>query len=356
MSSTITSGKCAAAFKKPNGAVVYVLFEKTHDTNVTPHEPRWGCFAIGEYADVMRSVFVNASSCESGGLQGGSKRLIKPENYIAGWRKELSNPCGIENKVITLTMGDNFYSTFKPDRLNEVRVELAKIDRLDVFADLQTGQSEINLFEDADVVQAIFGYAKFSNPWKILAFHNCHTLHHPELGIETRIGKIDPPVCEVRKINAHDLLVQCGSNGQWVNWGYAYASVGRYIIEVAYAQEMKQSGSSKNLITEFRELCASASNLSGDTMLTFYRLDAVGVKNWQLEYLDKFAQEFGVVESGQPAPVKFTVKFADIKNSPHGMYYLQKGYLHETQVSWHLPTATSHLAITSNQQLDLLAA
>ena len=345
MGATITTGKLAAAFQRTNGTVVYVLFEKTHEANCYPHDPSWHCIAIGEYADVLFNVFGHASGCEGGGLQGSGGRLIKPENYIAAWRRELVNPVSFPDRKITLDANEQM------DGIS-VREALSLIGRDDIFADNQTEPAHISLHEDVDVVLALYGVNKPNkprklSPWQILNHSSALTLPMPELGAQVSIEKIDPPAFNVLRIDQEEVLVQLG-NGQWQQWGWQYAAVGRYIQEVAYKSEMMQTGSSKRLIAEFRDACDTARAVPEDTKLHITR-NPEGVHAWNQESFDTLAKELGI-GAGQPV-TEIECTFAEVKANENAARNLN--YLVQSQVIWDVPVMP---VSEPTSQLDLLAA
>lgn len=77
MSNTISTCKLAGAFKGTNGNPVYVLFERTHESNEYPHTPNWSAQLIGGIDAVMTRVFMSASACEGGSLLGDNGRTTR---------------------------------------------------------------------------------------------------------------------------------------------------------------------------------------------------------------------------------------------------------------------------------------
>ena len=51
MGNTVSTGKLVGAFKGTQGKPVYVLFERTHESNVHPHSPNWNAQLIQETAE-----------------------------------------------------------------------------------------------------------------------------------------------------------------------------------------------------------------------------------------------------------------------------------------------------------------
>src|SRR5690242_21895817 len=101
MGATITCGKKAAAFEK-NGIIYYILWERTYESNVHPHNPHWECTYIGPLDGTLRRIFIYASSCEGGMLAGPGKRHILPENYISAWLRKLAAPVAMPNAKVRL--------------------------------------------------------------------------------------------------------------------------------------------------------------------------------------------------------------------------------------------------------------
>lgn len=352
MSSTITTGKSAAAFQTKEGKIVYVLSEKMHESNVFPQTPRWSCCAVGEYADVMRWVFSGAACCEGGGLQGSGRRHIKPENYIAAWRRELAEPVLLPDKTIRLTVGTGIYDPVPKENLEDVSKALAAIGRDDVIQQLQTGVAEISLYNDAEVLLALYRLGGIIGcPWKVLKHSEYLTLRNPELGIQPALNPVTRPTFKVAKINEYDLLVQM-NDGTWENWHWPYSAVGRFIRDFALPIEMQRTGAAKDLIGAFRDACETAKPLSPDTALTFTQgsEDAEGISKWNIEAFDKLAQELGIAE-GQ---AEFECTLATIQeNKGEAMYHF--GHLHNSQVVWSVPIAEPEMQ-QPVKQLSLIAA
>jgi hypothetical protein len=98
MGATVTTGKCAAAFRSNEGELLYILFERSYEKNCYPHTDHWSAFAFGTREEVLRRAFVGASDCCGGMLQSRSGD-IKPENYIESWKQEL-NRRGCQRKGV----------------------------------------------------------------------------------------------------------------------------------------------------------------------------------------------------------------------------------------------------------------
>lgn len=332
MSSTISVGKASAAFRRPDGTVIYTLFEKTYESNVHPHDPRWGCIALGEYADVMRAVFLGAACCEGGSLQGSGRRLILPENYIAAWRRAIAESGDLPDMPITIHVG-GCMSPIDKDRLAEAYAALAAIGREDVVGKIAEGGAEVRLHQDIDVVLALYGVKKLFAPWKVLDYNYAYSMPKQEYAPTAVVGKVTAPAATVYRIDDNHLVGKIGS-GTWGNLGWAYAAVYTYVMDVVYALEMQQTGCAKRLIADFRGLCKSAGMLPGSTKITVTREPGGELSKWYLERPDRLAQKLGLVGEGQQAPKSFQCEFADVM-AKGAMYELQS--LSNAQLVWDVP-------------------
>ena len=107
MGSTITTRRVAAGVRTLPGRTLFVLFEESYSSNVTPHTPEWCCVGLGYLPAVMRHIFGLASSCEGGMLRRRDGRLT-PEGYIATWLEQLANPLILHRTAVRIDAGDSF--------------------------------------------------------------------------------------------------------------------------------------------------------------------------------------------------------------------------------------------------------
>ncbi|AXW10006.1 hypothetical protein CJO90_05710 [Ralstonia solanacearum] len=91
MGATVLVDLKTAALRRPDGSIIYFLFENTYEKNLYPHEPRWSCVAIGSYEQVLLRIFQGAAACEGGSLQGRGCGLL-PETFILRWQRALRAP------------------------------------------------------------------------------------------------------------------------------------------------------------------------------------------------------------------------------------------------------------------------
>lgn len=256
MSSTILTNKSAAAFRHPiSGKVIYALFEQTYSSNVSPKTPEYGCFAFGEYADVMRRVFLGASSCEGGGLRSRAGR-IKPENYIEAWKREMNNPVKLDDMPL-------FPPNLNDGELVEVKEVLTRAG-LESQCDRLVGKNTFHLYADADLMLALYGEQGLFSPWRIIDHSDYRTLSDASLGPAANgypgKAKVESPAIVAYKLDNENRLVKIG-DAPFHHEGWEYSAVGAFITNVAYDAEMQQAGSAKKMIPAFRETLSTAPEL-----------------------------------------------------------------------------------------------
>ncbi|GAB0120056.1 hypothetical protein [Acidisoma sp. 7E03] len=280
MGSTVTTGKMAAAFRMTQGRTCFVLFERVHETNVSPRIPEWQCGFIGTAHAAVRQIFGWASSCE-GGMLRGRDGTIKPENYIAAWLRELANPVILPDRPIRLYASDSSSAPLPPD--NEALLAGIEEQGREDFAQTirSGGVAELSLHAHADVLLALFGNERAGRltlpAWRILKGHD--RPHDPErdcsLGFapEAAPAKIAPPLQAIR-INEHDRLVQ-GADGRWANEGWPYSIIGQRISAMS-DQEIETPGYCRRAIPLLREAIETAPWPPEGTIV---RLDRSACKN-----------------------------------------------------------------------------
>jgi len=340
MGATVTTGKLAAALVSGRGTIIYVLFEESYEKNCHPHTPDWCCIAIGEYADVMHRVFGSASSCQGGMLQSRQGN-IKPENYIEDWRRKLANPVRMNDVSIRLRVGDQFDSPVLQRHLEQVKIACHKTNRADLYEDIESGTATVSLYEDIELILAIYGYNKgFTQPWRVLSYGSASSTLEPGLAPQPTYGALLPLDAAVYRIDQNYLLRRYGDL-PWGNCDWAYAVIGDFIRSIAYAREMQCSGSSKKLIAEFRNLCDAAKDLPPDTVITVTR-KTEDSKEWHLESADKLAEQLGL--SNQSDKYVFTFDKADSPDAVRSLCYL-----HDSQVEWKVLPTPGYVSADSRQ-------
>lgn len=262
MSSTITTGKLAAAFRRNSDRTFYVLFERVHESNVFPHDPSWQCSFIGTAQAAVRTIFNWASSCEGGMLKGRDGR-IKPENYIAAWLRELANPVVMPDRDIRLYAGESWSAPLPPNNENLLG-RIRGLGREDIAEIIRGGKvAELSLHTHVDLLIAIYGEEAHEHlyipPWRILKGHDRpHDLTRDRsLGFAPKPAKCGPAhVPDAIRIGEYDHVLR-QSGGAWVNEGWAYSIVGQHIRALADL-ELIEPGHYRKAIPCFRQAIENA--------------------------------------------------------------------------------------------------
>ena len=351
MGATITTGKLSAALKRADGSIIYFLFEKTHESNVFPQHPHWSCIAIGDFKEVMRRVFLHASSCEGGSLQGVSRRYIKPENYIAAWRRQIAETVQIDDRHIQLSIGNTYQYHIDMNSSHLVFKALKRIGRDDFVEAIKAGNAALSLYQDIDIVLALYGVGGVFAPWRIvdhdMAFSNPQPEYAPPLCAE-KINMVD---AQVYRVDSNSVLHRHDDSEPW-KFDWDFRVVGSFITKHAYDNEMLQTGSSKRLIADYRNLCVNAPPLPAATKITVTRITESD-KTYDRNCVDQLAQELGLVEEGQLAPSVFQFVYGDVK-TPVAMYRLTS--LSAEKVVLEIPEQEVHTPLYAQPDLFAEAA
>lgn len=349
MGSTVLTGKAAAAFARPDGTIIYAAFERTYEKNCYPHQDHWGCIAIGQYQDVMRRIFVNATSVESGMLQSRAGH-IKPENYIAHWRQQLAKPQFFPDKRISLQFSSSFYAALPDEREEDVQKALAAAGQEKLFDLIKAGDYSVSLHDDFPIIELLYGRAGPLAAWRLIKHDDISTGVEPNLGFTPALGNVTVPLVRVYRLDRDNLIVQVGS-GRWSLDGWTYRTVGNYITDHVYGLEMQCTGASGMLIKHFRDLCNGAEPLPPETIITVNRAEGQ-VETWYRDNADKLAYKVGVTQEGQAVPSQFTCRFADVVDND-ALYELRN--LTDKQIHWNVPDSLplpSMSAAIPEMQLD----
>ena len=269
MGSTIVTNRCAAVFDHPHnrGDHIWVLFEKTYESNCYPHTPRWSARAIGRIREAMQMIFQDAACCEGGMLRapGGA---ITPETYIRRWIRELRHPVQMPEMHIRLTRKDLCNLFHSPgDEPDEVRwadfsTRMYENGREDIPHTLeQGGEVTLSLHQDIELVLAIYGYSRerkaLLGPWRAFGGEWAPvTAPKAATGYFPAGGEISSPVSPMAyRIDDHALVML--QDGKWRAAGWAYSAVGDY-VKGLWEQELRAPGSYQVLIPPYREAIKAA--------------------------------------------------------------------------------------------------
>lgn len=172
MGSTHSHGKRIAAMKAADDVIYYVGMEKTCESNVYPRTPRWGVVFMGTVEQVIEQIFTMASSCEGGLLKGAGGRDILPENYIAGWMREMANPLVINaDETVTIYTSDSWSAPVESNRIDAFMEHVDALDHEPAKALAAAVRAKekvtLSLYEHFGLVAGLFGNT-FAAPWRVL--------------------------------------------------------------------------------------------------------------------------------------------------------------------------------------------
>lgn len=259
MSSTITTGKRAAAFRTAAGATIYALFEATYESNCFPQVPHWSCILFGDLKVAVERIFWHASACE-GGMLRNRNGSITPEGYIRGWLKELAAPVEFPDRLIELKIGsDRLYDVIPSGNVELLKEHLPAIGRKDLLDKLINGESvTVSVHNDADVLLALYGPRRMA-PWRVLSIPY-QEVRRPDLGyLPAPTKKFDVQVPVLFKIGGNEHLFQ-RPNGTWYCAGWAYSIIGRFITDL-WESELSEPGSYYKRIRAYRDAVENAPDL-----------------------------------------------------------------------------------------------
>lgn len=269
MGATVTTGKLVMGFRSAN-KVIYLLAEETYEKNCSPHTPRWSCFAIGDYKQVMARVFAHASAAEGGGLQNRANDLT-PESYIRGWNLAFHKPILFEDKEISFRILDRNYWRNGIESVTAGRLfsYLKSVDRLDVWENLLNEQNDkvkLSLHDDIELILGIFGTSGFVSPWQIIdMYFKPHGLEDISLVPQKSNGGEFPasPLPLVRITGKYSTqYASVNPDGSLSEFAWAYRVVADYVENDAYHWEMVERGQGVKHIQSFRQ---NVNNISDAT-------------------------------------------------------------------------------------------
>ena len=231
MGSTITTKRVAAAARTLQGRTLFVLFEESYSSNVTPHTPEWCCVGLGYLPAVMQSIFELASDCEGGMLRRRDGRLT-PEGYIATWLEQLANPLVLHRTGVSLEVGDSFMSAIHLSRLDDAVAFLAEAGDTAKAATLRQDMLvTFDLLNDAEIVLGLQSRLGI-DPWRIVG---AHAVAHrtgdrdPALGYDPVLGRAPSQDLPAALKLCADVRLLRDGEGTWRCAGWQYSLVARHV-------------------------------------------------------------------------------------------------------------------------------
>lgn len=288
MGATVTTGKAVSAFKGIDGNVYYALFEQAYDKNCHPHTPTWSCVLLGTVAQALRWIFLAASSCESGMLQGRGGSLT-PVGYIDGWLKQLANPAVLPDQVLWLQIGENFSATIPKVSEKVVLEMLTQQGYVQEAEQLAKGESiNFRLYDKPLLLSTLYGGTL--GAWRLLsAGYRCeYGPRDPELGYRPApCTSFEVAVPAFYKVDRNNRLVM-QADGTWRCKGWQYSIVGSYICSLWEAQ-LQEPGSYRKRIKAFREAIDAAPMIPAGTKI---EVDlSVPLSSYQRDTVERLQKE-----------------------------------------------------------------
>lgn len=342
MSSTHSHGKMIGVIKQADGTPIYVGYEKICSSNTSPRTPEWHCVFAGALREAIEAIFNMASYCEGGMLRGAGGRALKPENYIAGWFRELANPVALANKQVSVNLRPyRNTNSWAVEVLGKIKNQVQKVGTSrarEVLQEIEKGDSlSLHLHTDLDILKSLSNDA--------LSVSSCfpsYLITHgavpaPELGYAPRKG-LDS-VDLTRKYlclgeASRDILCQ-SHDGHWHSVGWDSQVLGDFIRTLADV-ELRCPGSYKRHIQAQREALANAPHIGSEGDVLKVRVDLAKVENWQDKAnLDSLLEDTDHTINGQIITISFPMAAS---------HYWRLGYIPREASSWIIDGETNPVA------------
>lgn len=297
MGATVLVDLKTAALRRPDGSVVYFLFENTYEKNLYPHEPHWSCVAIGSYEQVLRRIFQGAAACEGGSLQGRGRGLL-PETFIPRWQRALRAPLTMPDVTVRVEPSLPFSHDDENAQYREkVAVVLDGQGRLDLAKTFRAGQAcTLELYADLDLVLALHGANGPVSPWRAVRVEQAQGPAVPDLAPPSTREPVVAPVYAVWALD-QNLRIGKFDDAPLAVLGWEYRAVGHFLSQYVYPLELRRTGIAAGLIRRFRDTCQSAPLLPDTVRVTIQLGEIPGAHLWQLACARRIAAALGAIAS-----------------------------------------------------------
>ena len=292
MGSTITTRRVAAAARTLQGRTLFVLFEQSYSSNVTPHTPEWCCVGLGYLPAVMQRIFELASDCEGGMLRRRDGRLT-PEGYIATWLEQLANPLVLHRTRVSLEAGNSFTSAIHVSKLDDAVSFLHGAGEPAKAAALREEMLvTFDLISDAEIVLRLQAHLGI-DPWRIVG---AHAVEHrtgdrdPALGYDPMPGRAalhDVPAA--LKLGA-DVRLLRDAEGTWRCAGWQYSLVARH-VRTLWRAELAFPGHYRKQISAFRNALDCAPPAPADLVVEIN--GSMVTESYQAKKIEALREQYG---------------------------------------------------------------
>jgi len=314
-----THGKHVAAFESPEGEPYYLGFERISLSNLSPRIPTWECSFMGGASAALQWIFRTAANCVTGQLKGAGSRVLKPENYIASWLRELANPSDYSESEIVISRSydwnSDFYASTKA-RVKEILSSLEPEKGDGVFDRLDKGERvSLSIRNDIGLIHALYGCNGPLRPSQIISSHYPEREHNrrPELGYSPR--KCMPSIDlgrTYRRIGsfAEDLFAQ-DDEGAWRHAGAPFQVMAEFVASL-HAFEQREPGTFKHHIATHRECIEAANTLRSNNNVIQVEVDlATTRKSWEQSSVERVLGEYPHTMSGTIARLNVPLQKED---------------------------------------------
>ena len=263
MGSTYVIGKLAAVCADTTGRLYWATAEKSYESNVFPHQPRWSVRCFGSYEQCVEDI-INCASTVEGGLTKGTARTASA--FITQWRKALASPVVLPRPRAELRFGQGFYDISEDhrERLTGLaqRFHSAVHIEQDTLA-IDTASDEGMRFAAAATEPAEDG-ERLLTPWRIWSAASIERWAPAPAGhaVSTRVlHKVDLAGIHVLRLQSapsgqdQDHLIV--NRGQARNTGWAYSTLESFIRNEVRKAEKERPGVAEAMINAFRPLVDS---------------------------------------------------------------------------------------------------
>lgn len=285
MSANHSHGKRIAAMMAADGIIYYVGIEKIA-SSTDPKKANWRAVFSGTYEAVVKAIFRKASLCVTGMQKGASSSHILPENYIAGWMRELANPLVINADEVVVLHPDMAVIL---ERLDQIADESAT----SLAATLRAGAIVRLSLRDHFAFIVRLGVIESPLPVHGFTFYmdTLQNRRNPELGREFKAAK---PANDLEgsylrcSVDGLSTILELGDDHRWRNIGEDSDCL-REFVRTAAQRELAEPGTFRHLIKAYRVQLASAPLAPMDEAVCVVDLKG-GIPKWHMDKVTE-AQE-----------------------------------------------------------------